>query len=241
MTSIQNEFRKRGPWITRFVVDGEPVGGTEFDPESDPRLDAFKRAAAPLAGKRVLELGPLEGGHTLHIAREGASVVAIEGREANYKRCLYIKEVFGLDNVEFILGDLRTVDLASLGQFDAVFNVGVLYHLDEPWKLLAELSALAPGMFLWTHCTPDNKADTVVEVKRHPLLGTWWREGPMKDRLSGLQKRSFWPTRECLDEMLELTGWPQITWFDYTTESAHGPSGYLWAERGTWPPKSDFG
>jgi 2-polyprenyl-3-methyl-5-hydroxy-6-metoxy-1,4-benzoquinol methylase len=229
--SIRNEFKKRGPWITRFQVDGESVGGNQFDPATDPRLEAFKRAAAPLRGKRVLELGPLEGGHTLHIAREGASVVAIEGREANYKRCLYIKELFALDNVEFMLGDLRSVDLASLGRFDAVFNVGVLYHLDEPWKLLADLAALAPGMFLWTHCAADDRADASVQVDGHTLHGMWWREGSIKDPLSGLQKRSFWPTRDGLEQMLALTGWPQVTWFDYTTRSAHGPSGYLWAER----------
>ncbi len=133
MTSLREEFETRGPWITRFWVDGVAYGGSEYDPKDDARLAMFKRRIGPLQGKRVLELGPLEGGHTLQLAREGATVVAIEGHQSNYERCLFIKGLFGLANAEFIHGDLRTFDFDSLGRFDAVFNVGVLYHLDEPW------------------------------------------------------------------------------------------------------------
>jgi hypothetical protein len=60
MNSLPEEFEKRGPWITRFWVDGTAYGGTEYDPTDDARIAMFKRVAGPLEGKRVLELGPLE-------------------------------------------------------------------------------------------------------------------------------------------------------------------------------------
>lgn len=38
MTNLTDEFEARGPWITRFWVDGEPYGGGEYDPKDDARL-----------------------------------------------------------------------------------------------------------------------------------------------------------------------------------------------------------
>jgi len=236
MNSLPEEFEKRGPWITRFWVDGTAYGGTEYDPTDDARIAMFKRAAGPLEGKRVLELGPLEGGHSLQLARAGASVVGIEGHESNYQRCRYIKELYGLENVEFIHGDLRTFDLDSLGQFDAVFNVGVLYHLDEPWKLLTSLGRISPRMFVATHCAPPDKINAFVDADGHPLRGMWWIEGPLEASLSGLQVRSFWPTREHLKKMLVQTGWARVKWIAYDPDFTNGPLACLWAERsaGGW-------
>jgi SAM-dependent methyltransferase len=191
----------------------------------------FKTFAGPLQGKRVLELGPLEGGHTLQLARAGASVVGIEGHEANYERCLYIKELFGLTNAEFILGDLRTFDFESLGQFDAVFNVGVLYHLDEPWKLLTSLGRVSNQMFVATHCGSPDNINAVVDADGYQLRGTWWIEGPLEASLSGLQEKSFWPTRQHLEKMLIRTGWTRLKWLQYDPDFKNGPLACLSAER----------
>ena len=229
MTALKEAFDRRGPWITRFWLDGEALGGKEYDPSADARFDLFTSVAGPLSGKRLLELGPLEGGMTLRLAQEGASVVAVEGRESNYERCLFIKETFALDSVEFILGDVRALDAGSLGRFDAVFNVGVLYHLDEPWNLLAALRDLSSHMFVWTHCASEKKARHTVDVMGKQLKGMWYKERHTKDRLSGLQKRSFWPSRNALDEMLVLTGWTDVRWLQYVPDSHPGPSGCLWA------------
>jgi len=230
--SPQKEFARIGPWVTRFWVDGLPCGGDSYDPSDDGRIAVFESRAGSLAGKRILELGPLEGGHTLQLTRKGSVVVAIEGREANYRRCVFVKEFFNLDRVEFIYADLRTMDFNSLGQFDLIFNVGVLYHLHEPWKLLKSLRNSAMCMFLWTHCAADEKANAVVEVDGCPLEGLHWREGSLKVPLSGLQPTSFWPTRECLEKMLALSGWPNLTWVDYNSQSQSGPSATLWADQG---------
>ncbi|HSP55779.1 MAG TPA: class I SAM-dependent methyltransferase [Dehalococcoidia bacterium] len=130
MTQLQEQFDTRAPWETRFWFDGVPYGG-EYDPQDDARIAMFKSMAGPLSGLRVLELGPLEGGHTLQLARLGQGGCHRRPRP-NYEQCLFIKELFGLDGAQFIHGNLRDFDLPSLGPFDAIFNVGVLYHLDEP-------------------------------------------------------------------------------------------------------------
>ena len=48
--------------------------------------------------------------------------------------------------VEPVLGDFMTMDLSSLGQFDVVLFLGVLYHLEEPLTALRKVRSLtAPG------------------------------------------------------------------------------------------------
>ena len=231
MTEPQEKFDRLGPWTTRFWVDGVPCGGSAYDPTDDARMAMFERESGPLAGKRVLELGPLEGGHTIQLARKGASVVGIEGHEANYRRCLFVQEFFHLENVEFILADLRAVDFEALGPFDMIFSVGVLYHMDKPWKLLTALRSVARRMFISTHCAAPGKADAVVDADGCRLEGMWHQEGPPDEPLSGLQPQSFWPTREYLTKMLVHTGWRTITWMDYSPDHTNGPLASLWVDQ----------
>lgn len=231
MSGAEDEFARIGPWLTRFWVEGVPCGGDSYDPTDDARMKMFEAKANPLKGKRVLELGPLEGGHTLQLARKGAAVVGIEGHETNVERCLFVKEFFHLEDVDFIVGDLRTFNFRPLGQFDFIFNVGVLYHLDEPWKLLASLRGAAQRMFISTHCAPPDKVDAEVVADGHSLRGMWWIEGPLEAALSGLQPKSFWPTRDCLEEMLAISGWPRLSWMDYNPDFQNGPLAALWVEQ----------
>lgn len=227
-TPAQQEFQRLGPWLSRFVIDGVPLGGT-FDYSTDPRPLVLERRLGSLAGKRILELGALEGGHTLTLAARGATVLAVEGRPANYERCRFIQRHFGLARVEFVLGDLRSVDFATLGRFDAVLNSGVLYHLDAPWDLLARLARVAPAMLIWTHCAAA--AETAIGVGGETFEGSWYPE-PVEHSLSGTQARSFWPTRATLTRMLEVTGWPAVTWLEFDPAGLRGPAATLWVERG---------
>ena len=60
----------------------------------DPRIGWCLDRAGPLAGRTVLELGPLDGAHTALLAQAGpASIVAIEANSLAYLRCLVTKEI----------------------------------------------------------------------------------------------------------------------------------------------------
>jgi SAM-dependent methyltransferase len=102
-------------------------------------------------GRHVLELGPLEGGHTYLIDRlEAASVTAVEANARAYLKCLIAKETFGMPRARFLLGD----GLEYLRQGDRHFDVGVacgvLYHLTNPVELLELLARRCDAVFLWT-------------------------------------------------------------------------------------------
>ncbi len=48
----------------------------------------------------------------------------------------------------FLEMDLEATDRQTLGTFDAIHNVGLLYHMADPAKLLRQLSTIAPEMLL---------------------------------------------------------------------------------------------
>jgi len=49
-----------------------------------------------MKGKKVLELGPLEGAHTYMLEKAGGDVLSIEGNHGAYIRCLIVKNFYGL-------------------------------------------------------------------------------------------------------------------------------------------------
>lgn len=102
-----------------------------------------------LAGKSVLELGPLEGGHTLMLERAGATVLAVESNKGAFLRCLITKNHFNL-GAKFILGDFEKMDFGGR-RFDLVLASGILYHMKDPVRLLQTLGQVSPRLFIWTH------------------------------------------------------------------------------------------
>jgi hypothetical protein len=225
--SIAKEFERRAPWVTRWNIGGAQYGG-EYDANADLRLarffDCFPDAAT------ILELGSLEGGHTFAIARRQGvrNVVALEGRAANVEKARFVQELIGVQNVEFVVGDLENIEFRRWGQFDAAFCVGVLYHLRRPWDLLEKVRSVTRRLFVWTHYVTTEDADTSVSGFR----GKFVPEGGLGDPLSGLSTHSFWPTLESLFDMLEAPGFTRITLLERSPTHPHGPSLTLAASSG---------
>jgi SAM-dependent methyltransferase len=219
-------FRRRGPWVTRFVV-GEKVYGGNYDTLADPRLqwfwDSFPDA------RTILELGSLEGGHTWGLAtRPGTrKIVALEGRAANVRRARFAQKKIGYKNARFYREDLESCDLSRYGTFDAVFCVGLLYHLTRPWALLAQAGRVSPAIFMWTHYVADDH----VEAVEGGYGGAWVNEFGRADPLSGLSPRSFWPTRGALLRMIADAGFAAVHVVQDTPNHPHGPAMTLAASR----------
>jgi len=217
--SLAADFEALGPWVTKFVVDGEAFGG-EYDAAHDTRLVQF-HTAFPEA-HTILELGSFEGGHTAWLARQAgvAKVVGLEGRPENIARAQFVLKLLGVANAEIRQANLEELDLAALGRFDAVFNVGLLYHLPRPWELLERIARVTDSMFLSTHYC----VDSAVDATENGYQGFWYQEYGYEDRLSGLAPTSFWPTRDALLAMVAGAGFPTI---DVTYEEADHPNGPL--------------
>jgi SAM-dependent methyltransferase len=201
------EFGLHAPWTTRFVIDGQVLGGA-YDAAGDGRLQQF-RTAFPDA-RRVLELGSLEGGHTYALAALPGidRVLALEGRPANVERAQLVGRLSGAasSSIELRVADLEQTDLTALGTFDAVFCVGLLYHLPRPWELLERIAQVSNRLFLWTM----HAVKPVPEEARAGYEGRSYAEFGLADPLSGLSPISFWPTLDALVAMLADAGFDEV-------------------------------
>ena len=131
------------------------IAGASRGIESDPRFLAAKRALDVVfpgdrKGLRIADLGCLEGGYTVELARLGFEAVGIEVRKTNFDACEYVRARVGLPNLRFVNDDAWNIE--RYGPFDAVFCCGVFYHLDCPNEFLRLLSRVTRRLLiLQTH------------------------------------------------------------------------------------------
>ena len=144
----------------RWVV--EPTGpdvaaSLRSRSESDLRVPAACQAFGSngrLDGMQVLELGPLEGGHTYMLERAGATVTAIEGNAEAYMKCLIVKEALQMKS-RFLLGNF--VQWLEEGRrYDLIFASGVLYHMPDPAGLIRLVAQSTDRALFWTHYYEPN-------------------------------------------------------------------------------------
>ncbi len=117
----------------------------------DGRINEFERRLGSFDNKHVLELGPLEGGHTYMMTRHGATVTAIESNLRAWMRCLVVKDALDIQNVTFLLGDFVTYLANSPAKVDFLLASGVLYHMIDPVAVLQNMCKVSDTIGLWTH------------------------------------------------------------------------------------------
>lgn len=152
-------FNSIGGWTTQFEIDGQKVGGSTEILTKDPRLVWHLEQVGGAVGKRILELGPLEGAHTKMLIEAGArEVIAVEGLADCFLRCLVVKEAFQLDKAKFLFGDFNDyVDQCFDGKkFDFISAAGVLYHQQNPSKLIHNLGKITDTVIVWSQVANCN-------------------------------------------------------------------------------------
>src|SRR4029078_11707063 len=97
----------KGEWSSKFPARSglisTPGHAALFE---DARIQWLSDSIGGFSGKRVLELGPVETGHTYMMHEGGAkSITAVEANSRSLLKCLCVKEVFNLDRAQFLYGD----------------------------------------------------------------------------------------------------------------------------------------
>jgi 2-polyprenyl-3-methyl-5-hydroxy-6-metoxy-1,4-benzoquinol methylase len=165
----------------------------------------------PLDQVRALDLACLEGLYAIELARRGAQVVGIEGREANIAKARFAKEVLGLNNLELICDDVRNLRKEKHGTFDVVLCSGILYHLDVPdvFDFLAHISEVCQGFaVIDTHVGPAEEEFTYKGKKYRGAHYDEHAPDATSDQIakelwkSLTNRRSFWLTRASLYNLL---------------------------------------
>ena len=146
-----------GEWSSMMPAERADLKAGETPLFDDPRIVWANEQLAALGleggmqGRDILELGPLEGGHSYLLDRLGAkSVTAVEANSRAYLKCLVAKETLGMPRVRFLLGDCLEFLKAPGPHYDVAIACGILYHLTNPVELFKLLARRCDALFLWT-------------------------------------------------------------------------------------------
>jgi SAM-dependent methyltransferase len=196
----------------RWTLPGAPKIGEE--PISSSYLRTMQQFCPPPA--RVADLGCLEGGYSVMLARAGYEVVGIEGQPDNFATCEWVADRVGLANLSFVEDDVRS--LRDHGRFDAVLCAGLLYHLDHPVEFLSTLGDVTGRLLIVSanHATLEGSELEVyapllaAELTEHEgRLGRWFGEQPGPWSSLG-NSQSFWLERRELLRALVESGFPTV-------------------------------
>ena len=188
---------------------------------------------------KILELGPLEGGHTYMLENMGASsILAIESNTRSYLKCLITKEILNLRHAHFLLGDFVTYLKNTQDTYDVCISSGVLYHMQNPAELIHLISQVSPKIMLWTHYyNPEiNNPDVnvrfseVIAREYHDFHHTLYRhpyqnleEHSVTGFCGGSAPFSMWMSRQDILSCLKYFGFNQLEVGFEDTEHPNGP------------------
>lgn len=144
----------------------------------------------------AIDVGCGVGYFSKFLSERGLRVVAVDGREENAK-----EGQRRFPEITFFTRDVEDSTLPQVGTFDLVLCVGLLYHLENPFRAIRNLQAMTgKALILESMCLPGID----------PCLALL-DEGSEHDQ--GLNYVAFYPTESCLVKMLYRAGFPFVYFF----------------------------
>jgi SAM-dependent methyltransferase len=136
-------------------------------------------------------------GHFSEFLRDsGFQVSALDGRKENVEEAQR-----RVEKVNFYQADVEDPSLSTLGSFDFVLCVGLLYHLENPFRAIRNLFTLTRKVLVVeSRCIPDQS--TMLYLVD---------EGKLEDQ--GLNYVAFYPSEGCLIKMFYRAGFPFVYCF----------------------------
>jgi 2-polyprenyl-3-methyl-5-hydroxy-6-metoxy-1,4-benzoquinol methylase len=129
-----------------------------------------ERLGSDFSGRRIVDIGCLEGYFSIECALQGAEVLGIDGKLLNVRKCEFVRSVLGIERATFALGDAMKVTRESSGRFDAVLALGLLYHLENPYTFLANVAGICDGFaVIDTHVALDDQPESIKSGWRPEL------------------------------------------------------------------------
>ena len=138
---------------------------------------------------RILDLGCLEGGISIELAKEGAFCTGIDIRDAHLKKARFAAETLRLKNkCHWIRGDVTDSSLLEgLPKYDVIILSGLLYHLDindilPLLKRLKSISKKKSQLIVDTNIT-SSCLESGTLSDNLTVWGRTWREHGVEDSL----------------------------------------------------------
>ena len=172
------------------------VAGVTIDSEwrSNLKWDRLQNTIAPLAGRRVLDVGCGNGYYALRMRDAGAlSVIGIDPTLLYVMQFLAVNRFLAAERV-FAL-PLRLDELPQAPRcFDTTFSMGVLYHQRSPIDHLQQLKGtLRPGgqLVLETIFVPGEESYACTPAERYARMRNVWLLPTIAELKTWLNRSGF--------------------------------------------------
>lgn len=178
-------------WHHKFEVFPGVVTPGAYDPQF--LLDKLQ-LPDDMTGLRALDIGPSDGFFSMHMARRGAQVTAVDYRAKDGHGFEAMEKLTGLE-FDYRQMNLYDIPASDIGAFDIVLFLGVLYHLPDMMRALNIVARLCRSRLL---------VETQFEPELMPgvAVARYYEAGTLADDIT-----NFWvPNRECLFAMLRDVG-----------------------------------
>lgn len=243
----QNAIDTLKGWNQAFPPQFKVSAG-EMHLHNDPRIGWAIQKSGNLAGKRIMEVGPLEAWHTYMLEQQQPALIdAVEANRLSFLRCLVVKEIVGLPRTRFHLGDAQLWLEERPERYDLIVASGVLYHMQDPVRFLKAMADRTDQIFLWTHYVDDiampagdprrgafiNQPETLVyrevEVILYPR--TYLQAWKSAHFCGGMHDIHRWMDRGSLLALLKALGFDDIEIWGDEPQHAFGPACCIFARR----------
>jgi 2-polyprenyl-3-methyl-5-hydroxy-6-metoxy-1,4-benzoquinol methylase len=203
---LKRETEELQPWSVPFLL-GE-AGWTRQNQTSIGNM-AFRShliggavqqiAGDGLANATVLDMATRNGYFAFDLAQRGAKHVhGFDLRPENIRQAEFLRRAYGYENVDFSV--LNAFDHDG-SQYDIVLNLGLLYHVIEPLRLIQiTYDACRQFAVVWT------------AARLEPFAGFFLRVARQIDRPSlGAAHAELHPTYRAVIEMMRHVGFKNVT------------------------------
>ncbi|MBP7865640.1 MAG: methyltransferase domain-containing protein [Acidobacteria bacterium] len=210
------------PWFYRFTfengastVSADPLIDEIHQVRADlvfPWLDCVVGSAWPRL--TCLDIGCHEGWWSAQLAVRGARrVLGIDPRPGHIERAEKIRQITGMENLDFRAGNLYEQGAFTGAPYDLTLFIGLLYHLDNPVWALERARVLTRGV-----CVVETQvARPVPELECLWGSDTRLKHGPGialvrsdEAHVEGARPLSMVPTLAALYEILYQVGFHRV-------------------------------
>jgi hypothetical protein len=177
----------------------------------DSRIHWALEQFGSIRGKKILELGPLEASHTYMLdMRTPEFIHAIEANKLSFLRCLVVKELLDFKHTRFFLGDFVPWLQNTPMRYDLIVASGVLYHMQDPVRLLELIAQRSDAFYLWTHYASED-AMPPDDPRRGAFLGAieFQERHGISVRLYPRSYHGAWRSKSFCGGMHDLHRWVQ--------------------------------
>lgn len=197
----RNKFYSKGWWHSFELPDGTRIDGVNAIAGLKQRISQFP-IPEDLRGKRVLDIGAWDGWFSFEMERRGAEVMAIDNwdnpRFHEIHRLLHSR-------VDYRQMDVYDLSPNSVGRFDIVLFMGVLYHLKHPLLALERVCALTTGMAAVDSFVLRSEHVSGIDVETLPIMAYY-----ETDEFAGQTDNWVGPSLPCLLAFCRTAGFARV-------------------------------